>query len=81
MQRNVAHIRPKVVGPFSEPCSSRSFMHWVALWCSVYVHHCYVLVSFTFTTTACHFNSVVYYYKLVYLLLLMIFTEMVDHAC
>jgi hypothetical protein len=30
MQRKIAYIRPKVVGPFSEPCASESYVHRAA---------------------------------------------------
>jgi hypothetical protein len=33
MQGKTAYIRPKVVGPFSEPCASGSYVHQAASWC------------------------------------------------
>jgi hypothetical protein len=32
IQKNVAYIRPKMIGSFPEPCASGTYMHWAALY-------------------------------------------------
>jgi hypothetical protein len=32
MQKETVYTRPQVVGPFSEPIVSRSYVNWAILW-------------------------------------------------